>query len=207
MSVWGTGNLQERGVQSTGCSAWRWGLCCKGSPALLQQTRPTLAEHTAPSHRPHHTHTGHFHEIWREREREDGMEGGGRGWRKIDKRARVRSRKEEEIEEESSEENSFTLKAQSILLVRLKEVIATLVPVSEWWMREGWMQKTKLLSHIGDGEDDAKWTRVEEGREEQANDFLYARFLCVCYLLIKLKYFWRYPGSTWVLHNSSWVRG
>lgn len=30
------GGLQERGVQSTGCSAWRWGLYYKGSPALLQ---------------------------------------------------------------------------------------------------------------------------------------------------------------------------
>lgn len=45
-----TGDLQERGVQSTDCSASRWGLYYKGSPALLRWIHPTLVEKTAPSH-------------------------------------------------------------------------------------------------------------------------------------------------------------
>ena len=43
-------DLQERGVQLTGCSAWTQGLYCKGSPAPLQQMRPMVSESTAPSH-------------------------------------------------------------------------------------------------------------------------------------------------------------
>lgn len=59
--IWWMRDSQERGVQWTDCSAWRWELCYKESPALLRQNHPSAAEHTDLSHQHRHTHTGHFH--------------------------------------------------------------------------------------------------------------------------------------------------
>lgn len=55
------------------------------------------------------------------------------------------------------------------------------------------MQKTKLLSHLGCGEEDAKWTREDEGHEEQANDFhskFFVRVLPVNEVKVFLKVSW-----------------
>lgn len=87
-------DLQERGLQSTGCSAWRLGLCYKGSPALLQWMCPTVAEKTAQSRSPPHTRTGHFHETWREEGQAEG--------KSIKEGGKVRLKKEQDTETKSS---------------------------------------------------------------------------------------------------------
>lgn len=74
--------------------------------------RPTVVENTAPSHRPHHTHTGHFRGTWREGRRAGEQEVEGKS---IKEGGRVRLRNEEEIGKKRQlelalGEHSFTLK-------------------------------------------------------------------------------------------------
>lgn len=142
------GDLQGRGVQSTGCSAWRWALCCRGSPGPPRRMGPTAPGNTAPSRSPHRTHTGRFHGT---------LGGGGLREGKL------------LLGGQSSE-------GQSIGSVVLKKVISLALR-----SRVG-----GVSSHPGATEDD----------DDDDDDGL-------CYLLMAVKYFCRYPVSTWVLQSSS----
>lgn len=81
---------------------------------------PTAAARTAPSRRPGRTHTGHFHETYRQ-EQESGTTEGER--KSIEKDVgRVRLRKEEEIGKKKKKpglvlrENNFNLKDKACAL-------------------------------------------------------------------------------------------